>query len=34
MEFLTVVQWSPYAAGIGIGILSLLAFIIFGFGAR
>ena len=28
MEFLTEVRWSPYAAGIGIGILSLLTFLI------
>lgn len=28
MEFLTEVRWSPYAAGIGIGILSWLSFLI------
>ena len=28
MEFLTQVRWSPYAAGIGIGILSWLSFLI------
>jgi len=28
MEFLTQVRWSPYAAGIGIGILSWLTFLI------
>lgn len=28
MEFLTEVRWSPYAVGIGIGILSWLSFLI------
>ncbi|MFO7651011.1 MAG: YeeE/YedE thiosulfate transporter family protein [bacterium] len=28
MEFLTQVRWSPYAVGIGIGILSWLSFLI------
>ena len=28
MEFLTKIRWSPYAAGIGIGILSWLSFLI------
>ncbi len=28
MEFLTEVRWSPYAVGIGIGILSCLSFLI------
>ncbi len=28
MEFLTQVRWSPYAAGIGIGILSWFSFLI------
>jgi uncharacterized membrane protein YedE/YeeE len=29
MEWLTTVRWSPYAVGIGIGILSSLAFVLF-----
>jgi hypothetical protein len=28
MEFLTQVRWSPYAVGIGIGILSWFSFLI------
>jgi uncharacterized protein len=28
MEFLTAIRWSPYAVGIGIGILSWLSFLI------
>ena len=28
MEFLAEVRWSPYAVGIGIGILSWLSFLI------
>jgi len=28
MEFLTEVRWSPYAVGVGIGILSCLSFLI------
>jgi len=28
MEFLTKIRWSPYAAGIGIGVLSWLSFLI------
>ena len=28
MDFLTRVQWSPYAAGVGIGVLSCIAFVV------
>ena len=28
MEWLTMIQWTPYAVGIGIGLLSCLAFLL------